>query len=85
MIEGTSKIELKNDVCHSVIVLKVLFHKWFPIQGVKPQKKKKHTKQPQEDRRRKQTLRERFIKNNRPLNLDIFLPKRKNNHKQGQP
>jgi hypothetical protein len=41
MIEGTAKKEPKKDVCHSAIVLEVLFHKWFPIKGAKPQEKKK--------------------------------------------
>jgi hypothetical protein len=27
-----------------VIVLKVLFQKWFPLEGAKPHEKKKHTK-----------------------------------------
>ncbi len=49
--------------------------KWFPIQGAEPQEKKQ-TKQPQEDRRRKETLRERFIKNKRPLNLVHIFPKK---------
>jgi hypothetical protein len=33
MIEGTTKREPKKDVCHSPIVLKVMFHNWFPIEG----------------------------------------------------
>ncbi len=41
MIEGTTKKEPKKDVCHFVIVLEVLFQKWFPIQGAKPHEKKK--------------------------------------------
>jgi hypothetical protein len=41
MIEGTTKMEPKKDVCHFVIVLKVLFQKWFPIQGAKPHERKK--------------------------------------------
>jgi hypothetical protein len=41
MIEGITKKKLKNDVCHSIIVLEVLFQKWFPLEGTKPQKKKK--------------------------------------------
>jgi hypothetical protein len=32
MIKGTTKREPKKDVCHFIIVLKVLFHKWFPLQ-----------------------------------------------------
>jgi hypothetical protein len=43
MIEGIVKKEPKKDVCHSTIVLKVLFQKWFPLKGVKPQEKKKQT------------------------------------------
>jgi hypothetical protein len=37
MIEGTTKREPKNDVCHFAIVLEVLFQKWFPFEGVEPQ------------------------------------------------
>jgi hypothetical protein len=33
MIKGTAKREPKKDVCHFVIVLEVLFHKWFPLKG----------------------------------------------------
>jgi hypothetical protein len=36
MIEETTKKKQKKDVCHSTIVLKVLFHKWFPLKGVEP-------------------------------------------------
>ncbi len=46
MIEGIAKRKPKKDVCHSIIVLEVLFQKWFPIQGAEPQEKKKQTKQP---------------------------------------
>jgi hypothetical protein len=60
MIGGTTKRKPKKNVRHFAIVLEVLFHKWFPVQGAKPQEKKKQTKQPHEDRRRKETLRERF-------------------------
>ncbi len=35
--------------------------------------------------RRKETPRERFIKNKKPLNLAHILPKIRNNYKQGQP
>jgi hypothetical protein len=35
MIEGTTKREPKKDVCHSTIVLEVLFQKWFPLKGAK--------------------------------------------------
>ncbi len=41
MIEETTNRKQKKDVCHSTIVLEVLFHKWFPLKGVKPQEKKK--------------------------------------------
>ncbi len=44
MIDGTTKREPKNDVCHFAIVLKVLFQKWFPLEGVKSQEKKKQAK-----------------------------------------
>jgi hypothetical protein len=67
MIEGTSKREPKKDVCHFAIVLKLLFQKWFPLEGIE---------QPQEDMRRKDTLRERFIKNKRPLNPTCISPKK---------
>jgi len=33
MIEGTNKKEPKKDICHFAIVLKVLFQKWFPLEG----------------------------------------------------
>jgi hypothetical protein len=33
MIEEITKREPKNDVCHSTIVLEVLFQKWFPLEG----------------------------------------------------
>ncbi len=36
MITGTTKREPKKDVCHSAIILKVLFQKWFPLEGTKP-------------------------------------------------
>jgi hypothetical protein len=77
MIEGTSKKEPKKDVCHFAIVLEVLFQKWFPLERAKSQEKKKHAKQPQEDkRRRRNNLRERFIKNKRPLNPIHISPKK---------
>jgi hypothetical protein len=41
MIEGTTKREPRKDVCHFAIVLKVLFQKWFPLEGAKPQERKK--------------------------------------------
>jgi len=46
MIEGTTKREPKKDVCHYVIIVEVLFQKWFPLQKAEPQEKKKQTKQP---------------------------------------
>jgi hypothetical protein len=33
MIEGTTKRGPKKDVCHSVIILEVMFEKWFPLEG----------------------------------------------------
>jgi hypothetical protein len=36
MIEGIAKREPKKDVCHSTIVLEILFQKWFLVQGAKP-------------------------------------------------
>jgi hypothetical protein len=36
MIKGTTKIELKKDLCHYVVILQVLFQKWFPLQGAEP-------------------------------------------------
>jgi hypothetical protein len=35
MIEGITKREPKKDVCHSAIVQKVMFQKWFPLEGGK--------------------------------------------------
>jgi len=35
MIKGTTKREPKKDVCHSSIVLEVMFQKWFPLEGAK--------------------------------------------------
>jgi hypothetical protein len=81
MIEGTSKRKPKTDVCHFTIVLEVLFQKWFPSRA-KSQKKNKHAKQPQEDKRRRDSPRERFIKNTRPLNPTHISPKKdKDNQK----
>jgi hypothetical protein len=40
MIAGIAKREPKNDVCHSTIVLEVLFQKWFPLKGAKSQENK---------------------------------------------
>ncbi len=36
-----------------------MFQKWFPLEGAEPQEKKQ-AKQPQEDKRRKEVLKERF-------------------------
>jgi hypothetical protein len=36
MIERTTKRKPKEDVCHSIIVLEILFQKWFPTKGVEP-------------------------------------------------
>jgi hypothetical protein len=44
MIEGTTKREPKKGVCHSTIVLEVLFQKWFPLDGTKLQERKKQAK-----------------------------------------
>jgi hypothetical protein len=41
MIEGLTKKEQKKDVCHSIIVLEVLFQKWFPLEGVESHERKK--------------------------------------------
>jgi hypothetical protein len=41
MIEGTVKKKPRKDVCHSIIILKILFQKWFSIKGAEPQEKKK--------------------------------------------
>jgi hypothetical protein len=46
MIEGIAKREPKKDVCHFVIVLKVLFQNWFLVKGVEPQEKKKQNEHP---------------------------------------
>jgi hypothetical protein len=76
MIEGITKKEFKKDVCHSAIVFEVMFQKWCPLEGVESQKRKKHVEQPQEDKRRRNSMRERLIKNKRPLKpTHIFLKK----------
>ncbi len=85
MIKGTTKIELKKDLCHYVVILQVLFQKWFPLQGAEPQEKKKQIQQPQEYRRRKETSKERFVKNKRLLNFAHFSPKKDKRQRQGQP
>jgi len=41
MIEGIAKKKPKKDVCHSAIVLEILFQKWFPLEGIESQEKKK--------------------------------------------
>ncbi len=46
MIERIAKREPKKGVCHSTIVLEVLFQKWFSIKVVEPQEKKKQNEQP---------------------------------------
>jgi hypothetical protein len=76
MIVGTAKREPKKDVCHFTIVLKVLFLKWFPLEGAKSQEKKKQVEQPGEDKRKRNSMSERFIKNKRPLNLTHIFPKK---------
>ncbi len=80
MIEGIAKKKPQKDVYHFANVLEVLFQKWFPI-GAEPQEKKKHKEHPQEDRKRKETLREKFIKNKRPLNLTHIFLETKNNQR----
>jgi hypothetical protein len=57
LIEGIAKREHKKDVCHSAIILEVLFQKWFPIKGIEPHEKKKQSQQPQEEKMRKETMR----------------------------
>ncbi len=78
MIKGIAKREPKKDVCHFAIVLKVLFQKWFPLEGAESEEKKKQAKQPHENKRRRDSLRERFIKNKRPLNPTHICPKKEN-------
>jgi len=53
-----------------------MFQKWFPLKGVESHERKKHAKQPQEDKRRRDSLRERFIKNKRLLNPMHISPKK---------
>jgi hypothetical protein len=43
IIEGTTKREPKK-ICHFIIVLEVLFLKWFLMQGAEPLKKNKQIK-----------------------------------------
>jgi hypothetical protein len=45
-----------------------LFQKWFPLEGVESHERKKQVEYLQEDKRRRNNLMERFIKNKRPLN-----------------
>ncbi len=68
MIEVKTKRKQKKDVCHFAMVLKILFQKWFPLEGAWSHEKKQ-AKQPQEDKRRRDNLRQRFIENKKPLNL----------------
>jgi hypothetical protein len=68
MIGGTTKRKPKKDVCHFAIVLEVLFQRWFPLERAESQEKKKQVEQFKEDKRRRDSLRDRFIKNKRPLN-----------------
>jgi hypothetical protein len=35
MIKEIAKKEQKKEICHSAIVLEVLFQKWFPLEGTK--------------------------------------------------
>ncbi len=78
MIEGTTKREPKKDVSHFVIVLEIIFQKWFLVKGAEPLEKKKQSEQPHEEKRRKENLRAKFIKNKKPFNLaHIFLKKEK--------
>ncbi len=69
MIKRTTKKEPRKVVCHYAIVLEILFQKWFPLNGIESQEKKKKVNQCQEDKRRRDNLKERFIRNNRLLNL----------------
>ncbi len=74
MIKGITK----KGCMPYAIVLKILFQKWFSLEGAKSHEKKKHADQSQEDKRRRDTTREMFIKNKRPLNLThIFHQKEK--------
>ncbi len=75
MIKGTTKREPKKDVCHFAIVLQVLFQKWCSLEGAKSQEKKKQVEQLQKDKRRRDSMREMFIKNKRPLNPTHISPK----------
>jgi len=80
-LKGQQKDNQKKDVCHSTIVLEVLFQKWFPLERAKSQVRKKQAKQLQEDQRRKDNMRERFIKNKRSLNLLHISPKKEKQSK----
>jgi hypothetical protein len=53
-----------------------MFQKCFPLERAKPHEKKKQAKQPQEDKRRRDNMRERFIKNKRLLNPTHISPKK---------
>ncbi len=76
MIKGTTKRKPKKDGCHFAVVLEVLFYKWFSLKGAKSQDKNKHAKQPQEDKRRRDSVREGFINNKRPLSPTHVFPKK---------
>jgi len=41
MIERIANRKPKKDVYHFVIILEVMFQKWFPAKGVEPHEKKK--------------------------------------------
>jgi len=41
MSEGTSERIPKKDICHSTIVLEVLFQQWFPLERAESHEKKK--------------------------------------------
>jgi hypothetical protein len=61
--------------CHSP---KSFVSKMVPLEGTKSQKKNKHAKQPHKDKIIRDSLRERFIKNKRPLNhTHVSLKKEK--------
>ncbi len=55
---------------------KVMFQKWFPLHGAESHEKKKWAKQLQKNKRRRNSLRERFIKNKKPLNSTHIFPKK---------
>ncbi len=53
-----------------------MFQKWFPLKGIETQEKKKQAEQPQEDKRKRESLRGSFIKNKRPLNPTLISLKK---------